>query len=86
MWHMLGEIAYDFKSYEEFENARWKRFRENVKHVMRKQGVNQTDLSRLSNISTSTVSSWLRGEKTPRSYHVDAIASALRVNPFDLFE
>ena len=40
-------------------------FAENLKLLMKEQGLNQVKLSKLTNISQSAISAWLKGKKEP---------------------
>ena len=59
-------------------------FAKNLARTMDEAGISQAELSRLSGLSTGTISRYLTGERSPKAYHVHKIASALKTTSDDL--
>ena len=50
-------------------------FAERLTKLMRDRGINQSDISRILGVSTSTVSSWCLGARMPRMDKIEALAN-----------
>ncbi len=59
-------------------------FAKNLITQMEAFNFNQADISRLLNVSTSTVSSWVNAQRTPRMDKVDALCGIFHCNRDDL--
>ena len=59
---------------------RWmKSFGVRLAEAMKKQGIGQSDLARISGLSQGTISKYLAGELSPKAYHVKNIADSLGI-------
>lgn len=61
-------------------------FAESLRKYMDRNGESQYDLSRLLNVSQSTISLWLSGSRTPRMSMVDKLCQHYRISRSDLLE
>ena len=65
------------------EEMEWrKKFSNRLSSFMELVGINQTDLSRKSGISETSISRYKNGEQTPSLYHAVKIAKAIDI-PLD---
>ena len=60
------------------------RIRGNIKEYMDVRGLNQKELADKTGISTSAISAYINGARTPRPDQLDAIAKALHISVGDL--
>lgn len=58
-----------------------KSFVDTIIMLMEEQKITQVDLARMSGISQSSISDWLRGKYLPKQDKVDILARALNVSP-----
>lgn len=58
-----------------------KNWKEKVKELMEKRGINQKELSKLSGITESSISRYLSGERAPRIDIIVNLSRALEVDP-----
>lgn len=58
-----------------------KNWKEKVKELMEKRGINQKELSKLSGITESSISRYLSGERVPRIDIIVNLSRALEVDP-----
>lgn len=61
-------------------------FAKNLKNLLRANGMSQKELANKLSVGTSSVSSWCRGEKSPRMDKVDAICEIFKCTRADLIE
>lgn len=61
-------------------------FAENLKRLMEKNDVNQTDIKNLLGVSKSTVSGWCNGIKIPRMDKIETLAKFFNCSKSDLIE
>lgn len=61
-------------------------FSKNLNYYLNKNGKNQIDLANYLKVSTSAVSAWCRGVKTPRMDKVDAMCKYFGIRRSDLME
>ena len=61
-------------------------FAKNLNYYLRVNGITQLDLANRLGVSTSAVSAWCRGAKTPRMDKVDAMCKYFRIKRSDLME
>lgn len=61
-------------------------FAKNLNYYLRVNGITQLDLANRLGVSTSAVSAWCRGTKTPRMDKVDAMCKYFRIKRSDLME
>lgn len=59
-------------------------FATNLKRYMEFYGYKQIDISRILNVSSSTVSSWITEQRTPRMDKVDALCRLFKCKRSDL--
>lgn len=57
-----------------------------IKELREAKGMSQSDLARLLGVSRCTISQWESGCRRPMLSRLPALASALGVEPGDLFE
>jgi len=55
------------------------KFKENLPKIMKEKGINQTNLSKLTGISTKTIQRYIQGESSPDIDNLEKIANALNV-------
>ena len=58
-----------------------KNFQERIVKIMEDKGITQADISRLTNITQSSLSDYIKGKYSPKQDKIDLIAQALRVSP-----
>ncbi|MGP1489339.1 MAG: helix-turn-helix domain-containing protein [Peptoanaerobacter stomatis] len=58
-----------------------KNFVDIINEVMKEKNINQSELSRKTGITQSTISDWVRGKYLPRQDKIDVLAKALDVQP-----
>ena len=56
------------------------KFKENLPKIMKEKGINQTNLSKLTGISTKTIQRYIQGESSPDIDNLEKIANALNVS------
>lgn len=56
-------------------------FVDRLNEVLKQKEISQSELSRLTGISQSTLNGWINGQYIPRQDKVDVLAKALRVSP-----
>lgn len=61
-------------------------FSKNLKRIMSKNNINQTELSTLINSSPQSVSQWVNGTTLPRMGAIEEICSKLKVSKSDLLD
>ena len=58
-----------------------KNFVDIINEVMKEKNINQSELSRKTGITQSTISDWVRGKYLPRQDKIDVLAKSLDVQP-----
>lgn len=61
-------------------------FAKNLRNLLQSNGMSQKELAKRLSVGTSSVSSWCRGEKSPRMEKVDAICEIFKCTRADLME
>ena len=61
-------------------------FSKNLNYYLKREGKSQLDLAKHLGVSTSAVSAWCRGLKTPRMDKVDAMCEYFGIKRSDLME
>lgn len=61
-------------------------FAKNLRSLLEINGMTQKELAKRLSVGTSSVSSWCRGEKTPRMSRIDAICKIFNCTRVDLIE
>ena len=56
-------------------------FKNRFRTILDKKNISQSELSRITAISQSTISDWYRGSSEPKQDKLDLIAKALNINP-----
>ena len=56
-------------------------FRENLRELMWQRNINQTDLSRMMDVPTSSICNWLHGRSEPNLYSFTKMCNVLDVPP-----
>ena len=59
-------------------------FSQNLRDMMLRRDIKQSELARLMNVSTATMSDWYNGKKTPRMDKIDAMCRFLNCARSDL--
>lgn len=59
-------------------------FSENLRTIMYKKDISQRQLANMIGVSSTIVSDWYNGKKTPRMDKIDAMCKALNCNRTDL--
>ena len=52
-------------------------FSENLRSLLITRDIKQSELARMMNVSTATISDWCNGNKTPRPAHIDKLCQFL---------
>ncbi|MBF0710548.1 MULTISPECIES: LexA family transcriptional regulator [unclassified Gemella] len=55
-------------------------FRERLSSLLKKKNIKQAQLSKLSGISASSISDWLKGKYSPKQDKIEILANILKVN------
>lgn len=58
-----------------------KTFQERIIEIMDEKGITQADISRVTNITQSSLSDYIKGKYSPKQDKIDLIAQALHVSP-----
>lgn len=82
--HTLEKIKYD-SSYEISDDDIVKEFSKRLDKWMRRRGYNQEELSKLINVSQSSISKYLNGNQIPNALIIKKIASVLNIKIDDLY-
>ena len=60
-------------------------FAKNLRNIMYQNKINQSDICSALNVSSSTVSDWCNGKKSPRLEKVEQLAVLLNVDYIEFF-
>lgn len=61
-------------------------FADNLKRLMKKNGMNQKDVAKIAGVSQQTVSIWLSGERIPRMGKIQILANYFGIYKSELIE
>ena len=61
-------------------------FADNLKRLMKKNGMNQKDIAKIAGVSQQTVSLWLSGDRIPRMGKIQILADYFGIYKSELIE